>query len=124
MPPEDAVPPWVDFVLRRMDQGFAEINKRLDNGVSAETFRAEQVRNDERFKAAAEANAETKAAVQAEATARTAATTADLERQLTVKNDQEKTRRQTNWQWLFIVVGIIATPIWNAVWAVITKGGN
>jgi hypothetical protein len=103
----DEVPPWVDFVLDRMDKSFDGVNSRLDRLVTQEAFRQEQSRVNERMRGFEDRVGKNETAVQAEATARATENKIKLEQENAQKERIIATQKQTQWQWLLIVAGPI-----------------
>lgn len=102
---DGTIPPWVDFVLDRMDKQFEAQGQRLDKLVTQDAFRQEQTRVNERLTAHDREHAEHKAGIQAEATARSTENTLRMQQENAQKEKIIATQKQTQWQWLLILAG-------------------
>lgn len=92
-----------------------EFNQRFDNLVTRDAFRDEQRRVDDRFASQGREIGELKTDITAEAQARVADTQQALKAQIHEKNEREKLRRATMWQWLFLAVSLVGGPIVGAL---------
>ena len=92
-----------------------EFNQRFDNLVTRDAFRDEQRRVDDRFTSQGREIGELKTDITAEAQARVADTQQALKAQIHEKNEREKIRRATMWQWLFLAVSLTGGPVVGAL---------
>ncbi len=93
----------------------SEWNQRFDNLVTRETFTDERRRVDGRFLDLAREISENKQSIAQEAQARVQSEQSNLQRQLTEKNEREKVKRQTTWQWLALAITLIVGPVLGAL---------
>lgn len=116
----DAMSPSQFQILREdIAQMRSEFNGRFDSLVTRDAFRDERARVDERLSSLGREIGENKAAIDAEALARTTEQQATLRAQQHDKAEREKERRARSWQWfaLFaspVVSGIIAYVVGTA----------
>jgi uncharacterized protein YdaU (DUF1376 family) len=104
---DDGIPPWVDFVLDRVDKQFDNTNSRIDRLVTQDAFRQEQDRVNQRLTTHDRELGESKAAIQAEANARATENRLRAEQENAQKDRIIATQKQTQWQWLLIIAGPI-----------------
>lgn len=116
---EQEVPPWVTFILDRVDGQFETLGKRIDGLVTRDAFLQEQSRVNEKLSIQDNQLSDLKTALQAEATARV-----NSEQSLARERSQEQKDRekeQANRRWL--VFSIIATPFVTAFMIWVLNGG-
>lgn len=120
--PENMTPSQFQILREDLAAFRSEINQRLDNVVSRESFRDEQRRVDGligghgreigELKTLLEKKiGEVTTALAQEAGARVSAQTDALNAQLLERQEREKVRRATMWQWLLLGVSIVVTPV-------------
>ncbi|MDF2506271.1 MAG: hypothetical protein K0Q52_130 [Microbacterium sp.] len=111
---DDGIPPWVEYLSNLIDRRFAEQGARIDKLVTRDAFSEEQKRVNEKFDAQQQQIAQANANIQAEATARAASELAAANKATQDAQQQQRTARQTNWQWfaLFAVPTVGAIVLW------------
>lgn len=101
------MPPWVEFVLDRMDKQFVGMNERLDKLVTQDAFRQEQTRVNERLGQHDREIGSARRDIQAEATARSTENKLKSDQEIAQRDKLLQTQKQTQWQWFAIVAGPI-----------------
>ena len=114
------------FQILREDlaQMRVEWNQRFDNLVTRDTFSDERRRVDSRFEGQGREIASLQKDLAAEHQARVAAETSALQSQIAERNEREKVRRATQWQWLLIFASPIAAIIVGILAAQAGLGGT
>lgn len=107
---EGMTPSQFQVLREDIAQMRTEWNQRFDNLVTRDTFSDERRRVDGRFLDQAREVADLKTALEKESTARVAAQTDALNAQIRERNEREKVKRQTTWQWLALVITLVAGP--------------
>ncbi|UVK61362.1 membrane protein [Microbacterium phage Gingerbug] len=113
----DGMTPSQFQILREdLAQMRVEWNQRFDNLVTRDTFADERRRVDGRLEGQGREISALQKDLAAEHQARVTAETSALQAQIAERNEREKVRRATQWQWLLIfaspaaaiIVGILA----------------
>ncbi|QOP64788.1 membrane protein [Microbacterium phage DelaGarza] len=114
------------FQILREDlaQMRVEWNQRFDNLVTRDTFSDERRRVDSRFEGQGREIAALQKDLAAEHQARVTAETNALQAQIAERNEREKVRRATQWQWLLIFASPVAAIIVGILAAQAGLGGT
>lgn len=115
----EEIPPWVEFVLAQVSKQFDGVNARLDNLVTRDAFTEEQKRVNEKFDAQGRDISALRADLAAEATARAAERLESANKATADAQANQRTARQTNWQWFALFASPVATAL--VIW--ILNGG-
>lgn len=107
---EGMTPSQFQVLREDIAQMRTEWNQRFDNLVTRDTFSDERRRVDGRFLDQAREVADLKTALEKESTARVSAQTDAFNAQIRERNEREKVKRQTTWQWLALVITLVAGP--------------
>ena len=110
------------FQILRED--LAGLRSEIRSLVTRESFRDEQRRVDDRFDSQGREIGELKTSISAEAQARVTATQDNLNAQIREKNEREKIRRATQWQWLLLAVSLVAGPVVGGLIGQLTQAGG
>ena len=98
-----------DFAAMRL-----EFQASIRELVTRESFRDEQRRVDERFEGQVREISDLKKDLATEAQARVTSTQDALNAQIREKNEREKIRKATQWQWLLLAVSLVGGPVLGA----------
>lgn len=111
-PMADELPPSL-FTILREDIASMRIEwaQRFENLVTREAFTDERRRVDGRLQDMSREIGELKTNLSQEAQARVAAQQDTLQAQIREKNEREKVRRATAWQWFALAVSVVIGPI-------------
>lgn len=123
--PDDGMTPSQFQILREDFQAMRlEFQASIRELVTRETFSDERRRVDERFEGQGREISDLKRDLAAEAQARVAAEQSALQAQIAERNEREKVRRATMWQWLALIASPIAVIIIGVVASQAGLGGT